>query len=270
MTSSRSVALLPMCKPGAVASGEPWLKTWARLAAESLRKREDEFEAYYLSGYVVEQAYRAMCRWLDFTFAPVDMLDLGAGAGVFGQRAPLVFPGIHRTGVEIRPEMALFPDGRPRSRRHYEQLVIGDYLDPRLDLPTVDLVVSNCPFSRTIETIERGLGLLRPGGLLLLFARATFGYSAKGLTYLSQRRPLKHWPVPGRVSLRRGFGKTGRPLGGDIVGHVWWVFQRGHRGAAHLEWNTRPMPPLPSLFLSWAEVPGDELAVDPLPPELWP
>lgn len=244
-----------------------WHALANRLAHAELRQREDRYEAYYLSGHVVEQGYRALERWLGFQ--PQTMADLGTGAGVFGQRAPLVWPGIHRIGCEIRPEMAVFRDGRLRAARHYETFHVGDYF--AADLPhELDLVTSNCPFSKTTGTIERGLELLRPGGLLLLFARATFGYSQSAITYLSQRQPIANWPIPGRISLRRGRGRTGRPLGGDFVGHVWWVFQKGLRGRSVLGWHTQPMPPLPSLFLSWLVVPGDEPLIDPLPPELWP
>lgn len=240
---------------------------YAQLSPAELRHREDRYEAYYLSGHVVEQAYRAVRRWLDFE--PKTLVDLGTGGGTFGQRAPLVWTGIHRVGCEIRPEMAVFKTGRPRAARHYERFSIGDYFTVDLG-GRYDLVTSNCPFSRTSSTIERALQLLRPGGLFLLFARATWGFSSDALTYLAQRTPSHSWPIPGRISLRRGVGRTGRPLGGDIVGHVWWLFIKGRTANKVLEWNTRLLPPLPSQYLSWIEVPGDESSIDPLSEEFWP
>lgn len=226
--------------------------------ARQLAERETKFEAYYTPGPVAEQGLRGML--LRFRLSPRTMIDLCAGAGVFGQRAALVWPECRRVGVEIREEMS-------PAARHYDRLHLGDFEDP-LD-ESADLVVSNPPFSRTADVLERALRLLRPGGYALLFVRQSWGYSDADYTHLLHRPPLHEWGIPGRCNLKRGYGKTGRKLNGDNNGHKWLIWRRGLASTV-CSWTSFPMPALPSTYTRWEAVPGTEPTVEPLEPEFWP
>lgn len=228
------------------------------LTVAELRQREDEYEAYYTPGPVAEQGLRGMA--VRFGLIPDVVVDLGCGAGVFGQRSALVWAHAHRIGVEIREEMAV-------AARHYEQFVVGDFRSP-IDM-VADLVVSNPPFSLTALFLERGLQLVRPGGFVLLFVRQSWGYSDADFSLLQHLPPLDEWPIPGRCNLRHGIGRTGRVLSGDNHGHKWLIWRRGLRSPV-CSWTTWPVPALPSTFTRWELTPGTEAHVEPLDPAFWP
>ncbi|MCY0994682.1 methyltransferase [Nannocystis sp. ILAH1] len=198
---------------------------------------------------------------------PRRILDLGAGAGVWGQRARLVFPEAEIMGVEIRRS-------ERRAARHYDQMIWGDYLAPRT-LRAIgdfrpDLVVSNPPFTLARHTLLAGLdAVTRQAGLVLLLLRSTFGDSEEDDQQLRRCPAVESWDIPGRLHLRSGVNEAGDALSGDYVRHMFYLAGPWRYGAAPT-WPRHMLPPLPSAWLRWTVRPGDEEKVAPLPSEFWP
>lgn len=211
-------------------------------------------ETYLIPGPAAEQGLRAAQVLLGIR--PRDVLDLGTGPGVLGQRAALVFPRARRIGIEVRE------DERSASR-HYNEWIQADYMRSGFRCPRADLVVTNPGFSISVGTVEFSLDhVLRPGGHLLLFARKTWGESAAAADLLLRRPPLRSWLVHRRLSMSL------EDEGTDNCCHVWWVWRCGDPGRP--DWSSRLLPPLPTSWCEWTTRPGDEVEVDPLPQEFWP
>lgn len=219
----------------------------------------DRWEAYFTPGPVAEQGLRLIPTLR--ANAPRRLLDLGAGAGVFGQRARLVWPGVERFGAEVRAHE------ERRAARHYEAFWPGDYFDLAAGHGGFDLVVSNPPFSRTRNTLALALSLLAPGGVALFFVRASWGQAMRDFPFVRRHPPTLAGELVGRVNLRRGTSSAGHELAGDNVGHKWLCLERGRRAAA---WTTILLPPLPPDMRRWIHRPGTESRVDALPSEFWP
>ncbi len=218
----------------------------------------DRWEAYFMPGPVAEQGLRIVPLLRDGP--PRQLLDLGTGGGVLGQRAALALPGTERVGIEVRAH------AERAAARHYERFIPGDFFGVS-GLGGFDLVVSNPPFSRTREALALALSLLGPGGLALFFVRASWGNAMRDFPWLRRHPPSLAGEIVGRVNLRRGISAAGHQLAGDNVGHKWLVFERGRRTCS---WTTILLPPLPGDMRRWIERPGTERHVDPLPPEFWP
>lgn len=216
----------------------------------------DAWEAFFTPGPVAEQGLRLVSL---LRRAPANLLDLGAGAGVFGQRSRLVWPRAERVGVEVRPT-------ERAAARHYSRFLLGDWSvsEVRADAGQgFDLVVSNPPFSRTREMLESALEVLAPRGLVLFFVRASWGLALHDYDFIRRHAPTLQADVPGRVTLRRGRSARGHELNGDLVGHKWLVFSRRRRSAN--SWPTTLLPPLPGDMRRWTVRPGTEARVEPLP-----
>ncbi|WP_096333986.1 methyltransferase [Nannocystis exedens] len=221
---------------------------------------------YLTSGPVAEQGLLG-AREL-YGIEAQRIADLGTGAGVFGQRAKHVWPAAGRFGFEIR-------SAEHFAARHYDAgFHVGNYFaqDARRELRRwrPDLIVSNPPYTRARDTLALSLEEVSPRGHVLLLLRSTFGGSEDDDEQLRRTPPLDEWSIPGRLRLKRGTGRTGRPLGGDFVGHIFMLFRAGRQGRPTPVWQRRLLPPLPSAWLGWTVRPGDEHEVEPLPREFWP
>lgn len=236
--------------------------------AHSRPRREqdelDRWEVYLTPGPVAEQGLLAARELLGAQ--PDVLVDVGAGPGVFGQRAALVFPAARRLGLEVRDE--------PRSARHYHDFARVDFREPTvrrlLQKTRPGLLISNPPFTGILDVLQLGHEVVRPGGLVVLLARSTFGGSEADEAELRRRPPVLELAVPGRLRLRRGISpRTGRPYGTDRVGHVFLFWRVGSDRPGAL-WARGLLPALPSASLGWTERPGDEAYVQALAPEFWP
>lgn len=227
----------------------------ARRSGATERERR---ETYLLPGDAAEQGLRGAAVLLGAR--PGRVVDLGTGSGVLGQRARTVFPGAERVGVEIRRE-------EEAASRHYDRWILGDLR--RVRVPAADLVVSNPPFSLAVETVLVALDtMVRPGGLLLIFARKTWGESSAAATLLESTPPLEQWLVHRRLALAED--EDGEASGSDNCCHVWWAWRAGRRRTRR-RWTTRLLPALPSAGCAWTIRPGEEPdQPEPLDPAFWP
>jgi hypothetical protein len=215
----------------------------------------DTHDAWFTPGAVVEQGLHA-ARILGGV-RPRRILDLGAGAGVFLQRAARAFPGAQRMAVEIRRVERRHLD------RHAHQVLIGDMFERRmrhrLRQLGADFIVSNPPYFCALEALQLALATVRFGGWVLFFVRQTFGSSAEVWRWLMANPAAREFTVAGRPNMRSGLSAAGHVMGGDMVGHTWLLFRHDGAAANDPEWPRRLLPPLESVDLGWRVRPGTEL-----------
>ena len=115
------------------------------------------------------------------------MLEPGAGSGNIIKTLQK-YGDFSIDAVEIRPEEA----------QHLQDLGVNVIIDDFLSMDLgkkYDLIIGNPPFNQAIEFVEKCLGLLKPGGRLLLLYR-------HGIWYILPWRQA-HFPAPHRVHGKR-------------------------------------------------------------------
>lgn len=208
-------------------------------------------EAYFTPSAIVLQGLRSLATILQ----PRVVLDLGAGAGVFGQAARAVWPAARLVAVEIRASE------RVHLRQHFDEVLVDDATTCRL--PQADLVVSNPPFTRAARLAERALDIVRPGGAVGFLTRQTWGDADLVEELLRRRPPVAELTISGRASMA-GAGESTK----DHFGYQWLVW-RGRRPHA-ASWRRLLLPRLDHASLGWFARPGtgrlaeldDDLVVD--------
>lgn|GEM_PF-2537770 len=203
-------------------------------------ERLDEWEVWRTPLPVAMQPLRfcvdrAFIAWRP---SPLRILDPSAGCGVFGVAARHVWQRAELTAVEPRPEE------RPGLERIYDTVITSRFEDAALDGP-FDLIVTNPAFSTWGDVWEKAIGLLAPGGLLVLYLPSTMGHSdepAERGDIFDRHPPIAQLRVIGRVAHRTGTNpKTGKKYGRDNRKHSFWVWRQGTcRGA----WRTHNLPRL--------------------------
>lgn len=86
-----------------------------------------------------------------------------------------------------------------------------------------DLVMTNPPFDQALEFVEQALGLVRPGGYVVMFLRAAFLASAKRAPFLERSMPERVYFLSERPSFYGG--------GNDLSDYAWFVWRVGRRGS---------------------------------------
>jgi hypothetical protein len=223
-------------------------------------KEWDRYEAYFTPLPVVMQGLRSIASLLPRVIdpgrgRPFLILDLGAGAGGFGQVARDLWPEAELVAVEARASEAV------HLRRHYDHVIIDDATTCRL--PSADLVVSNPPFSLARRLAERGLDVVRPGGLVPFLTRQTWGDADDVEELLRLRPPAVEMTIGGRVSMAAACEDTK-----DHFGYQWLVW--GGPRPAGSPWPRLLLPRLDKGSLGWSARPGtgrlahldDDLVVD--------
>jgi len=214
----------------------------ARSAARTRpgRLREwDETESFFTPTPVVLQGLFSIATL--FALPPVDIVDVCAGAGPFGQAARRVWPTSRLLAVELRPSE------RAYLQRHYDQVHIGDATTMRL--PQADLYTGNTAFSLTCCLAEAALEAVRPGGLVAFLTRQTLGDAETAEELLNRFPPLLELTISGRISM----GSAGE-ASADQFGYQWFVW-RGQRPRGS-SWVRRLLPRLDAASLEWTARPG--------------
>lgn len=204
----------------------------------------DLYEAFFTPLPVVLQGLRSLAS----VSAPRVVLDLGAGAGAFGQAARAVWPGATLIAVEARASE------RVHLRRHYDDVLIADALTCRL--PPADMVVSNPPFTRARALAERAFDVVTPGGLVPFLVRQTWGDAEEIEDLLRLRPPSAELTIAGRVSMGEAAQTTK-----DHFGYQWFVWPATARPAGSW-WPRQPLPRLDRTSLGWTARPGTGRLVD--------
>lgn len=222
----------------------------------------DEFEAYFLAGWPCEQGLRTVLPFIGGA-EPI-VVDIGAGGGVFGQRARLIKPRARIVGVEIRSD-------ERAAARHYDQWIERDVFAAERELADLraHLVTSNPAFKRTLAKLQLALRIVRPGGFVLFHVRADWGHKAEAWDFLHRCPPLVELEIGGRPQYLTGKKPNGDDYGTDWIGAKWLLWQKGWPGVPG-EWMTRQLSRLPGASLEWNVRPGDEPTPSPLPEVFWP
>lgn len=178
--------------------------------ARATRKHLD----FYATPPALTRAFLA--AWRPRAFNPASILEPAAGDGA------MLAPLRDRFGVEPSAY-----DANPRAAGIYTApIMLMDYPD------TYDLIFTNPPFEHALDFARRGLGLLEPGGYLVLFLRLAFLASKKRSAFFREHLPTEVWVVSRRPRF------TGD--GSDWSDYAWFVWQQGRNPRSfrgrHLRW----------------------------------
>lgn len=217
----------------------------------------DDAEAYFTPLPVVGQGVRSVATLI--RRPPRVVIDIGAGAGGFGQVLRALYPRARLVAVEIRGSEL------PFLRRHYDDVIIGDAMT--VPLPRADLVVSNPPFKLTVPLAERAIGALSPDGVCAFLVRQTFGDSEEATAFLERHPPTAELTIAGRVAMAAAGEETKDHFGYQWL--VWPSFKNDVNGLV-VSWPRRMLPRLDAQSLCWTQRPGtgrlldvdDDLVVD--------
>ncbi len=107
-------------------------------------------------------------------------------------------------------------------------------MDFLTDKPTFkfDHIVTNPPFTHTMEFVQRALGY-RPKKVAML-ARLLWLEGKSRREFFETSGLTRVWVYSGRINVaRNGDDYGGKP---GMVAYAWYVWERGHRGPATLGW----------------------------------
>lgn len=155
-------------------------------------------------------------------FSPQNILDPGAGSGVWGQAAKCIYRDALVTGIELRAV-----------NRHpaYNFWYTGDFRLLATDEPCFDLVVGNPPYKYSEVFIRSSLAMLNDDGYLVFLMPLQFlAGQARGKGLWRQYPPEKVSVCSKRPSWT-GDGKT------DASEYAFYVWRKGWRGSPTIEWS---------------------------------
>lgn len=194
------------------------------------------------------------------------LIDVGAGAGVFGQQYNRV--ALERGAPERPRSVAIEPRGEEAEalQRHYDRVHVCTFAAfVELELAqrvrgTRDTAwcASNPAFSIFPSIVEQLAGELRT---VLLYGSIAWGCSAEGSALFEKHPPFACARVVGRVA-HRGPGlnpKDGKPWASDQRDVCWWLWVRGERPR---RWTCENLPELDGALRRWRVPPGSELELD--------
>lgn len=98
-------------------------------------------------------------------------------------------------------------------------------------------IVTNPPYRYAKEFVLHALELVPEGSLVCMFLKTTFA-EGKGRyrDLFSNHPPLRVLQCVERVLCARNADFEAQRKQGSAVAYAWWVWQRGHRGPAVLDW----------------------------------
>lgn len=156
------------------------------------------------------------------SLVPTDVLDPGAGSGVWGIEARKMWPHAYISGIEIDRTFA-----KPEA---YDHWYVGDYLDPDISGHSYDLIIGNPPYNKAEKFIRKSMSLLKPNGQVFFLLRLAFLEGQKRTATLWKELWLKHTYVLGRRPSFTGNQKT------DATAYAMFLFQKGHTEIPRLSW----------------------------------
>lgn len=185
-------------------------------AINNLPKRRD-FDFYPTPLSVAMDAL----EYLPEDFKPQCLLDPGAGTGVWGRAARLLWPFLTITGVDIRPVF------RPKEYNFWLQ---EDYLLTD-KTPAFDLIVGNPPYKYTEQFVRHSLGMLENGGHLVFLLRLSFLEGQERRRGLWREYPPRFVVVCSKRVSFTGDGQT------NATAYAYFIWQKGWKGETVLKWT---------------------------------
>lgn len=183
---------------------------------DKLPKRND-FDFYPTPLAVAQDAL----TYIPLTTNPTCILDPGAGTGVWGKAARVLFPKATITGVDLRPV--------PKAPA-YNFWFNGDFL--LMDAtPAFDLVIGNPPYKYAEQFVRQSFKLLEQGGYLVMLLRLNFLESQTRATGLWRQHPPLEVVVSSKRVSFTGDGKT------NATAYAYFIWQKGYTGDTRLLWS---------------------------------
>ena len=144
----------------------------------------------------------------------IEVLEPGAGSGN-------IIKTLQKYGDFNIDAMEIRPEERENLQRLGVNVIIGDFLSMEIE-KRYDLVIGNPPFSQAMEFVDKSLGLLKPGGMLIFLLRTAF---------MESTRRFPFWQEPehrltGLYTLHIRPSFTGH--GTDATSYSWFIWQPGN------------------------------------------
>jgi hypothetical protein len=169
----------------------------------------------------------ALVSELDLHGLVRDFLDPSAGDGRFGEVVRELFPEL-RASVAIEPRI----EERRQLRQVHTHVVSSGFDEWEPGEQAFDLIATNPPFRRAFgggTWLPRLHTLLRPRGVLALYAKTSLGQSQRMARIFRTYEPILALRVVGRVD-HRGNGRTDQH---DVTMWAWSPDRRRHRRGWH-------------------------------------
>ena len=153
-------------------------------------------------------------------FAP-DVLDPGSGDGALGRALSRGYPSAYMYGIELDTSL---------HANNYYSVRYGDFLTFPVDLPNLDLIICNPPFSLAEEFVEKSLEWAHGGTVVAFLLRIDILGSQKRHDWW---RGLPEKPKLRILSKRPSFTGDGKT---DAYNYMWAIW--GMPDGAPLDWYT--------------------------------
>ena len=192
---------------------------WAKKVAAGVILKERERNDFYPTP--LTHVRLALKRYAALN--PKWVLDIGAGAGVWGEGARELWEDAQITGVEKRMNV----------KRHtaYNRLILGDFLSLAGNRPCFDIIISNPPYSLSEPIIRKAFSLLMSDGYMVMLFRLQFLASLRRYPFWTHEFPPYEVMV---CSDRPSFSGDGNTDSDDYMIVHW---QKGFRGETKLSWG---------------------------------
>lgn len=154
---------------------------------------------------------------------PYQVLDIGTGAGIWGEEARRLWPDTILYGSEVRRNV-------PKNNA-YNRLIYGDFLSLAGNRPTFDFICSNPPYGLSEAIIRKAFTLLMPDGYMVMLFRLQFLSSVKRFLFWTKDSPPYEVMV---CSDRPSFSGDGNTDSDDYMLVHW---QKGYSGETRLTWG---------------------------------
>lgn len=224
-------------------------------------ERDREFEVDRTPGPVVAQGL----RWaIELAGIPTSspLVDVGAGAGVFGQQYNAICLELGARRVPSSFAIEKRREEIDALSRHYTHAYWGSFAEwcelelAKLQRGTLDTFwcASNPAFSIFASIVDALAPVLRA---VLLYGSIAWGCSSEGAQLFEKHPPTACARVVGRVN-HRGPGlnpRDGKPWAADQRDVCWWLWVRGQRPR---RWSCENLPELEQQQRTWKVPPGSE------------
>lgn len=144
----------------------------------------------------------------------IEVLEPGAGSGNIIMTLQK-YGKFSIDAVEIRPEET------ENLKQLGVNVIIGDFLSMEFE-KRYDLVIGNPPFNLAMEFVEKSLGLLKPGGMLIFLLRTAFMESTRRFPFWQK----PEHQIAGLYTLHIRPSFTGH--GTDATSYSWFIWEPGN------------------------------------------
>lgn len=107
-----------------------------------------------------------------------------------------------------------------------------DFLSPDNTAKWDGDIITNPPYSKATEFVEKSLSLVKPGAKVAMFLKLTFLESKSRRELFRKSPPRRVWVSSSRLHCL----PDGKPCTARLVAYAWFVWERGFRGDPVIKW----------------------------------